>query len=254
MRLKFCKLALTWLLNGVLLLTVISLGYGQAESRVYQISGRVVDEQGHPVEGVEVSISPFYDRSSTVFDLLEETTVTDGRGRFSISKRFSAETPLFLYTASSSTGDYLISPPFSFSNARDKRLLGKRLNLRENKEIELGDIPVQFHFGDVKLKVTNNRRALDESDWKELWVVLRNDRGVVLYQQSIGPTIKQPEIDIANSTALYALPEGRWRIEFRSFDDDEVPPAIGRRSLGATQLFEIRRNEVVNLTVDLRLK
>ncbi len=229
-------------------------GYGQAPGRVYQISGRVVDVSGRPVEGAEVTVSPFYDRSSKVFDLLEESTVTDANGRFSISKRIGAGARLYLYTALSATGEYLISPPFSFSNARDRRLLGKLFVTRERSEIELRDVPVQFHFGDVRLKVTNNGRSLTEADWKKLWIVLSNDRRVVLYQQSIGPVIKQPEIDIPASTANYALPEGTYRIEFRTFDEAKVPLAIGRRALGATQLFTIRRNQTLDLTVDLRLE
>ena len=254
MRLNTRTLVFIWVLNGVLLSTVVSLGYGQGVSRVYQISGRVVDVSGHPVEGAEVTVSPFYDLSSKVFDLLEESTVTDANGRFSISKRFGAGTRLYLYTALSATGEYLISPPFSFSNARDRRFLGKLFVTREKSEIELGDFTVQFHFGDVRLKVTSNGRSLTEADWKNLWIVLSNDRRVVLYQQSIGPVIKQPEIDIPASIAFYALPEGKYRIEFRSFDDDNVPPTVGRRSLGATRLFEIKRNETLNLTVDLLLK
>lgn len=239
-----------------LLVALITMGtvYGQPPSRAYQISGRVVDAKGRPVEGAEVCISKFYPRSSRVFDLLEESTVTDARGVFSISKPSGAGETLYVYTSLSAPGEYLISPPFSFANARDRRLLGKLFVIREKSEIELGDIPVQFHFGDVRLKVTNNGRSLTEADWKKLWIVLSNDRRVVLYQQSIGPVIKQPEIDIPASTANYALPEGKYRIEFRTFDEEKVPLAIGKRALGATHLFTIRRNQTIDLTVDLRLE
>lgn len=246
------NLKVGWILTTLLLVLAISEGYAQPASCDYHVSGRVVDAHGQPIKGVDVFVSPYFSSSSKAFDLIEESTVTDADGRFSISIKAMIGSLQHLYTSVPSEGDDLISSPFSFLSERDKRLLGKRLKLGTNKIVDMGDVPVQFYYGDLKLKITNFGKYLTETDWKKLWIVLYNNRNIILYEQSIGPTIKKPEIDISTSTAFYSLPEGKYRVEFRSFDDDKVPLKIGSRALGSTQLFEIVRSETVNLAIDLR--
>jgi len=238
----------------IILAVVSDIVYAQSRDEPYKIMGRIINKDGIPIRGVDVYISPFYDESSKIYDLLEVSSVSDSEGRFYLNAIAKPGEVQYLYTSLSVRGEELISPPFSFVNQHDRRLLGQSIIFGSQSIIDVGDMPVQFRFGTVAVAIMSGGQLLKKEDWLRLWVILRNDKNIILSQRSLGPDVAYPKIDIGMSTIYFALPYGNWKLEFHSFDEQKSPPQIGKVILGTTDVFNINSNSLLNISANLRHK
>lgn len=231
----------------IILSCLSSTVFGQA---VVRVTGRVVDEAGEPIEGADVYLAPIYDPSWKLDDLIVESVVTGNDGRFTIAKTASPKQQLYLYVSrGGGLCREMVTPPFYLINNFDKRLIGRRLIFGDAGSIDVGDVNVQFWYATVEIGIRSKGRALTENQWRSLWVRVRNDQGRVLEGESVGPVIQGDEIDLKTSTFRICLPEGRWSVDFQSFDQRTGKP--GRRIIGRSGTIVIRRDKTAEAKISL---
>lgn len=214
-------------------------------------TGRVVNDAGYGIGGVNVWLTRIFGGQATNIDLLETATSTDPSGAFRVEIVGKEGDAVFLCTSISSNNEKLLLPPFSYVTERDSRLLGQPYVVGKSRQLDVGNVPVLFYFGDFELSIRYRGRLLKRSEWQKVWLELENDKGVWLMGQSIGPDIEPPKVTLQSSTASYSLPEGRYRIKIRSVDFNASSPKIGKVVLGSTKLFDVVRNAEKKIVINI---
>ena len=150
----------------LVLLVTFQLNIAGQNDDLYTVKGRVIDDRGLPLADVGICVEPVVDRS-TAFDSFTECVGTVSDGRFGISKFKNEFTIgqnqfLFVYAGTSSTVLTTIDPPFVWIRRYDKAFNGKLIRFGSKSVIDLGDVKVQFWFGQANLDFSqfkSDRRA-----------------------------------------------------------------------------------------------
>lgn len=213
---------------------------------VAHVSGRVIGDNGKPVAGAFVAIA--YAGGYSLAD-----GESDVDGKFDITFAGPIRKTLYLFTCVSVTRPHedgiLIGIPFDRVLWGDRDFAGIPFDMGGALTFDVGDVPLQYHFNDVHVRLTRNRRKLSDSEWQRLWVRLKDERGRIVWQESFAPTVTD-KTDIDSSEMRILLPEGKWSFEFQRYVYGETAPSP--RILGKTPGFVIRRNgETTELCVEL---
>jgi hypothetical protein len=190
----------------------------------YKVRGRAVDERGLPVARAYVVVDsgpPTTWEDSTSF------VESDASGKF------------LLYEGEESTPDHirllyvtgplpmnavgLITPPFN----RNRRLTGKsfasrNILIKENAEVDVGDVPVQVRYGAIRVRLQDRRgRPLIKSArrWRLVWLRIRNDQGAVVTLGGFSINDIEKSVNLRESSVDVSLPEGTWFIDASPFED-----------------------------------
>jgi hypothetical protein len=222
---------------------------GEKPDLPFVVVGRVVDGDGRPVRNSSVSLDP---RGSTVFPNPYESAITDEDGCFKFTgfgERKARASEWFLYTSGrfGLPGIALVYPPFvSQLQKLDPRYNGIPFVPGDREVIDLGDVPVVFRYGSARLRfdVCPKNKCSSVIQWGTVEVSLvhcgRNkmvNRGTFSREQ-----LKQYIYD-QDADLIYLLPEGNWRIEIYNRDRNA--------SMAATGCFEIDRNKIIDVSVNL---
>jgi hypothetical protein len=214
-----------------------------AQEIEYTIKGRVVDENGIPQSRASVKVSaPLANYADWVS--------TDENGRFTITQKEDKGIIRYLFTGDghtySKTGVSLLNESL-FSPGKE---LFKALPIEfgDNQSIDSGDVPVQWWEVDVNVRIRKKGRNLTKKQWLWLWCRLKDGSGRILIETNLGATIEDNEVDLRNSILKLSLPEGRWKLEFQNYDEEQnkIYPEI----LGQTPYFTVSRKMNIQ-TVDV---
>jgi Carboxypeptidase regulatory-like domain len=241
----------TWLISMStrlqLVLTVSLFAYAitaAGQELTLTITGRVVDENRRPVAGAQIMLE------SANGTHLSTTETSDESGRFSVSRSSQFGKLLYLFVSHDKNRlDNSLTPifsPFEGLNRYDRRFLGKPF-YPANDSVDLGEVPVQFWFSTVQLKVTKNGNELTKDDWDGLWYQLLNHRNKFLYGASPFSNEIHPWVDINTSTISFSLPEGNWKIDF--YKRAEVPGFNYSRILASSGHFSHRQKQTLSLDI-----
>lgn len=224
--------------SGIIFLLLAIITTNHAQKTEYILKGRVIDENGQPISGAKVRVSP-------IKYIMEEKGLTDEGGVFSLRKSAKKGDIFYLYVSEHSKYTKyewtMIDPPFFYVNVKNKRFFGKPIKFGDEKVIDVGDVNVQFWFGTVYMKFQINGRNLTENEWKFVWCRLKDEKGRLLWEQSIGPRVEDNQVDLQKSILKLSLPEGNWKLEFQKYDYDKnkIYPKI----IGQTRYFTIDKDK-----------
>jgi len=207
-----------------------SLTSSQAATRRafrYRVRGRVVDQSGRPVAHARIVVDA---GPPTSWEDVSYFVESDESGRFLFYDGEEA-TPnhiRFLYVTGPVPGNARspIMPPFNrIPSLRERRFASRRIKIRENAETDLGDVRIQVSYGaiNVRFRDVNGRPlVLDEKAWTYVWLRVRNQRGQTVKFGSFSISDIEASVNLADSSAKVALPEGTWYIE-GSLKEDKGP-------------------------------
>jgi hypothetical protein len=213
----------------------------------YSVRGRVVDDQGHPVKGAVVYLDPFT-WADQVFGL---TTGPDGKFQFEEVTAVPRDIrKLYVAGPIPPRVQRLIAPPFNLlPNLNDSAFAGKTITMERNREVDIGDVPVQITYALIKVYILDRDGAAllkTKKQWENVNLRVRNIEEVVIDDASLSQTSIEEEVDISESSIVIALPEGVWYLEIAPFGFDG-PWFISRDQLkvsrGSNQLqffFKLR--------------
>ncbi|MBK8812061.1 MAG: carboxypeptidase regulatory-like domain-containing protein [Acidobacteria bacterium] len=239
------KIRIGWILIVVgIFLMVATVNTCAAE--VATVCGRVVGEDGKPVVGAGVVIA--YEGGHYL-----ASAKSGDNGRFEITFPGPIRRRLYLYSGVDAVRDhedeFLVDAPFGGALWGEKKFAGIPFDMGERLTYDAGDISLQYWFNDVHVRLTRNRRKLVVAEWERLWVVLKDQRGRKIHEQSFAPSIT-PQADINSSEMRIMLPEGDWSFDFKRYVYGKLRPST--MILGQTRTFSIRRHaETVELCVEL---
>ena len=216
--------------------------YGQNED-YYTITGRVVNENGKPNSDAGVWVEPVV-YNSKQFDRFIEGVGTDIEGRFTkkiVKNKFTSNRDYFLFVTVDTNLDALttVAPPFVRVREHDKTYDGKFIKLGNKDLIDVGDVKVQFWYGQANLNFADyfKKKNINPSErgWRGLYIQVRNAKGYLVYASTLSISDIQKYVDQANSKVKISLPEGKWKIEIL----EEYPaPKIAESSY-----FVIKKDE-----------
>lgn len=222
----------------ICLLFQINLFSQEGSYTEYLIKGRVIDENNQPLPNV------FIDIISLIVYGTYETYQTDADGRFSVIKRVKKGNTLYLYVSGGKiTGRTLIDAPFQNLNKFNQHFVGQPIIFGEETVIDVGDVKVQFWFADVNIRFRHNQKNLSRKQWESLWMVLKDENGKSVWEETVGPTLKK-EVDLTKSEIKLAFPEGKWKLEFQKFDW-KTAEVVDSTVIGETPYFVIDKNKPV---------
>jgi len=238
-RFRSVLLGFATLLSLTLFLFASNL-FGQSSDFV-EITGRVVDRSGRPVCGADVFLEPISFESDG-FDRFVNSFVTKSDGRFSFRRYKRNESPerewmVFVTENKTDALLSLVEAPFDLLRRGDSHFDGVRVNLGHGN-VDLGDLPVRFTFGDVafdfkkfaiggslnpKFLTDMTLRVLGKNGWvAEELSLSRNDIDQILKSQML-------RIECS-------LPLGNWRLVVLN----------GKEIVGSTSQFNVtQRKQIV---------
>jgi hypothetical protein len=215
----------------------------------FVVIGRVVDDNGKPIKGSDVSLDP---RGSTELRSPYESVITDENGCFKFEgfgdKRAKKAT-WFLYTTDNfiSPGIARISPPFVGHLPKlEPRYNGIPFVPGDRAVVDMGNVPVVFWYGSARLRFEDcpEDKCSFAIQWPTAEVSIVHctsnkwvERGT-LSKEKLRQYIYNPDADL-----IYLLPAGRWKINI--YNRGEKKP------VAATACFDIKRNKVIDLSAKL---
>ena len=235
----------SWRLHLGLIVTLFAYAItATGQELTLTITGRVVDENRLPVIGASIMLE------SANGTHLSTTETSDKSGRFSIvrSGEFGKLVYLFVshYRNEADNSRTPIFAPFEGLNRFDRRFLGRPF-YPANDSVELGDVPVQFWFSTLRIRVTKNGNKLTNDDWDGLWYQLVNHQNKFLYGASPFGNENHPWVDVNASTISFSLPEGKWKLDF--YKRVDVPGFNYSRILASSGYFIHKHEQTVSLDI-----
>ena len=215
------KFAQTVILAVLLILLDIRAAQDEHKEYKYSVKGRVMDERGRSVPRARVILQPAVQSKTSEETIVHEMFIhheTDANGRFRIDEKSSLRTEewiLYVITSLPSHTYAPITPPFRELNDTEGRFAGRSIFIKEDQDVDLGDVPVQVRYGLVFLHLLDHSgRSLfgdlaKEIDLRRLWLRVRDAQGDVASEGGIG----RDAFRKSESAIALALPEGRWQLE-----------------------------------------
>ena len=174
-------------------------------------------------------------QNSYQYEIEGESTNTEGRFNFIYNKKKVApEDKHFLFVSIDNTKDALttIYPPFDWVRQYDKSFDGKLVRFGSKDRIDVGDVKVQFWYGQADLSFS--KTAANKIKWSQIYLKIRNKNGHMVYFSSLNQENIKRYIKNNGTEVAISLPEGRWKVEIIEFDT--------RRILAQSPYFRITRN------------
>ncbi|HMJ08342.1 MAG TPA: carboxypeptidase-like regulatory domain-containing protein [Pyrinomonadaceae bacterium] len=192
------------------------------------IRGRIVDEKGRPVEGVNVTFDNPQALRAEHCGVKNNSVSTDAEGQFLHEEYCTVENrTVFLLMAPRIGFEYSqkpILPPF-WTKLRETnpKFAGLKVELLGNQDIDLGDVPLQVWYNRLELFVTDRSGRpfyKSEDDWASFQLIVRDELGNAVGSNSLSIYNLQRNIRIDRGSVSLSLPEGTWTLELlRSLDD-----------------------------------
>jgi len=117
-------------------------------------------------------------------------------------------------------------PPFDrIPSLKERRFASRSIEIKENAEIDVGNVRIQVSYGAINVRlrdVNGSPLVLDERAWTYVWLRIRNQRGETVKFGSFSISDIEASVNLADSSAKVALPEGTWYIE-GSLKEDKGP-------------------------------
>ena len=108
-------------------------------------------------------------------------------------------------------------PPFNrIPRLTESRFTSRRIRIKKNAEIDVGDVPIQVNYRaiDLHLQDSHGKPLLtNEGAWKHVWLRVRNQQSKIVTYGSFSVSDIETAVNLPNSSARIALPEGTWFIE-----------------------------------------
>ena len=237
-----------------LVITLLYFSVGASAQAKFSsvITGTVIDSNGSPVVGANVTFDNSNGLSNKGCWVKDNAVFTDISGRFvnkdicSLAQRSGL---LFISRFYSDLRTLVpISTPFWADLQKyDKRFAGMEIQMDGNRETILGNVPVQVSFATVEVFVLNKRRkplyaSLD--DWSNFILIVRNDQDQAVGSASLSTfDLEEGVVNVKKGSVLISLPEGTWTLEMLKDWNDFLPSGKSRKYLA-------RSNMLVNPTAD----
>jgi hypothetical protein len=214
-----CSLLLRILLWAVLpfITLVISVS---AQDDNYLIKGRVVSSKGQPVGNADICFEPVV--RSSEYDGFIGCVGSAGDGTFEIEKsknefNKSRKYELYVYFGTSKDRLGTIEPPYYGLQRYDAKFHGLSFVLGRARVLNVGDVPVQFWYGQVDLDLSRTKAATHRPtiDWDRLVLQIRTAAGKLIYSSTLSHNDVYVEsfIDRNRGVLKVSLPEGAWKVE-----------------------------------------
>jgi hypothetical protein len=194
------------------------------------IKGRVVDEQGQPVENANVRFDvpeKFYNQVCWVKN---NSVFSDKDGNF-VHEEYCG--------VSNRTGTLFIVPKIGLTDIiapiyppfwRKLRLsnpafAGLYVNIEGNKEIDLGNVPLQVRYSDFTLfvlKKSGKPYYKTSNDWSRFQLIVRNEKGEDVGSSALSTFDIENKVNLKMGFVKIALPEGSWTLELLNSLDDYI--------------------------------
>jgi hypothetical protein len=205
-----------------MLLFSLPIIYGQVK---ITIKGRVIDNLNNPLKMARITLFPAKQNGSKVIPIhndIIETVETNNLGEFSIKMDKSFSTKMLLYITSYTPNNYhmLLDPPFE--SVQGKQIYtGKLVSIRSNKDILLGDLPVNVYFGTIDILFINNEGVPFfnlEPNLLGFRVRLLDKAENTIYES----IITFPSAYVFQDRYHIALPKGLWKLEFEFISKEDI--------------------------------
>lgn len=224
------------------------------------IKGRVVDENGRPVVGVNVR----FDNSEALRDKLcwvkDNSVFSDADGQFLHQEYCTVEQrTVYLLMAPTIGFEYAqtpIYPPFWTDLRRtNPRFAGVPVKINGNEQIDLGNIPLQVWYNPIEIFVTDKLGRpfyKTDDDWARFVLIIRDEHGLAVGSEGLSVSDLENSVRIDRGSVRLALPEGTWIIELlRDWDDFDMK---GRtlRKLATTDVVVSRTDVCLQATLKVQ--
>jgi hypothetical protein len=209
----------------------------------YSVRGRIVDNAGRQVAGASV----FLDSPAWAHQVFGATT--DESGKFRLEETTTVpryRRRLYVAGPQPESAVRLIYPPFNLLPGLTSRVFaGLQIRLEKNKELDIGDVPIQVFYRPVTMCVQNSRGMPElkaSEQWKSVYLRLRDEHGSIVTESSLSQNDIEKAVNLAESCFAVSLPEGVWRIEL-SISGYAGPWLISDRELNVKE-----QTDPLNLT------
>ncbi|MBI3653187.1 MAG: carboxypeptidase regulatory-like domain-containing protein [Acidobacteria bacterium] len=206
------------------------------EEYTYIVCGRVVDESGMPVAKARVTFD--YGHVAIKGDTSMDSARTDDEGNFCYKETTRApKLERILYVTGPipfAKAEVSIYPPFwERPNLIGQQFLGKRIVIKKNGEVNLGDVEVQVYYGivNVYLQYPDGTPLLTkDAQWEKVWIRVCNEKGQEITYNNLAIAVIERAVNLEQSYIAVGLPEGSYKLEINLKIDPEVSSRTWLRS------------------------
>ena len=207
------------LLSGLCLGVFVSSADAQGSDE-YEVIGRVVNDKGEPVSTAGVYLEPASYKANSFERFVEIADIgPDGKFKFSLNKtkaKDQGDFELFVMDGDTEGFWITISPPYDALKRYSSHFNGKRVTLGDKDRIDVGDVKVQFWYGNVKLSFAR------PMDWENIFLRIRDLTGHVAYYSSLSRNDVAEYVKKSGLELNISLPEGKWIADIVNDDATKV--------------------------------
>lgn len=234
------------LVSIYLLFFLSAAAVSHQRGQVFKFIGTVIDNSGNPVSGADVTMIP---AEGGVNPQPHDVTKTDGS--FELSYYMDRPKNWRIYVSAGALGWSPISELFYVLPKYDETFIGRPFVVTSDSDmVDVGAIQVQFWYEKVKIPIRTEGRNLTKEEWQQVWCGVLNKDGKVIGESTVGPRLDK--VDLASSSVIVSLPEGRWKLQFQKF---EFPTKLSKDVLGSTNYFEVVKGKPQTLApIEIKLK
>jgi hypothetical protein len=234
------------LCQTLVVLVTLSSSIGSREQKEYSYSvrGRIVDSRGRPAPRALIFLDPLKG-DDQVFGY-----AANPDGTFSIKDSTTVWRPIQRVYVTGTIPDNsveLLSPPFSLlPRLSDPVFAGLKIIVKENSEVNIGDVPIQVRYFRVVLQLQNRHHEpllASSTQWQHVWLRLLDSRGRFIVSGNLSHVNIRKAVDIARSSVALALPDGSWRIQISATGEKGPwlrPAALIRVNKSTTIVWALR--------------
>ncbi|MBC7910609.1 MAG: ankyrin repeat domain-containing protein [Pyrinomonadaceae bacterium] len=191
----------------------------------YTVQGRIVDGHGSPVAGADITFEP-----SGGGGCVTLSYKSDEDGWFYISG--IASTPnlewVLIVTDDAELPegtDKLVYPHAGSVWSTDyyPALAGRKVTIKQNDDVDLGDVPLQIRFHPILLRLLDEKGSplfAEKDESPSFWFRVRDPRGDVVSESNYAKNALRK----SESAVSIALPEGKWFLEVAAMSNDKGEP------------------------------
>lgn len=218
MKKEILKLKLRFIIILIIAYATLSVCMGQSQSvnpSSYQVKGRVVDAKGRSVSDAVIG-----------WDSVEETGCTIELATSAKSGYFSIQIPQSLYqkiirifVSAPIPTNAIILPMLPFTTEPEwftLKYISRRLTLKGEPLIDIGDIPVKAFFSLVRVRILDNKGEpllTSVGQWSKVVIRLKDKKGRIVTANTISKKDIKVKVNLKESEIPIAIPSGEWRVE-----------------------------------------
>jgi hypothetical protein len=204
------------LLSLIFIFSLSVLATAQDGPLSYEITGRVVDEDGKPISGALVGMRVPSPWSPDAFYL--SNTEKDGRFRLSDTSNGPADHATYWVSAPPSDAHAAVDFMFGRLSYLDASFKGQTVPFNGKQKVDIGDIRVQAAYRRFTIRILDSKGAPlspESKDWENLRLMIRDARGDMVHEGGITEAARRKD----KSAIVLAMPEGSWEIAVGVFGD-----------------------------------